>query len=144
MSVSSATSSPAPVTPTSSSISLPSTTTKVPVPPKQKPVNVFSNDGSFLERFQRNKRVEEEEKRKAELALARKRQFADRFKNRGKRHFPPPDTPSAVGTTDEQENPAKKPKFDGTSLLTDYRKEVRKQDGKVLKDVGTGVRPLIK
>ncbi|KAI6108517.1 hypothetical protein EV401DRAFT_2000243 [Pisolithus croceorrhizus] len=57
MSVSSATSSPAPVTPTSSSISLPSTTTKVPVPPKQKPVNVFSNDGSFLERFQRNKRV---------------------------------------------------------------------------------------
>ncbi|KAI6098193.1 hypothetical protein F5141DRAFT_1147172 [Pisolithus sp. B1] len=143
MSVSSATSSPAPVTPTSS-ISLPSTTTKVPVPPKQKPVNVFSNDGSFLERFQRNKRVEEEEKRKAELALARKRQFADRFKNRGKRHFPPPDTSSAVGTTDEQENPAKKPKFDGTSLLTDYRKEVRKQDGKVLKDVGTGVRPLIK
>ncbi|KAI5991112.1 hypothetical protein EDD15DRAFT_1113250 [Pisolithus albus] len=142
MSVSSATSSPAPVTPTSSSISLPLTTVKAPVPPKQKPVNVFSNDGSFLERFQRNKR-EEEEKRKAELALARNRQFADRFKNRGKRHFPTSDTSSAVAPTDEQENPAKKPKLDGTPLLN-YQKEVHKQDGKILKDVGTGVRPLVK
>jgi hypothetical protein len=28
-----------------------------PVPPKAKPTNVFSNDGSFLERFQRTKKV---------------------------------------------------------------------------------------
>ncbi|KAI6044905.1 hypothetical protein EDC04DRAFT_274198 [Pisolithus marmoratus] len=139
MSVSSGTSSPAPATPTSSFISLPCTTTKAPaVPPKQKPVNVFSNDGSFLERFQRNRR-EDEEKRKAELALARKRQFADRFRNRGKRHLPPPDTSLTVTTTDAQESPAKKPKLDGT--LVNYQKDVHSQDGRILKDAGTGVRP---
>jgi hypothetical protein len=39
----------------SSSTSLPSTASKVPS--KSKPVNVFSNDGSFLERFQRSTQV---------------------------------------------------------------------------------------
>ncbi|KAG2337050.1 hypothetical protein BDR05DRAFT_805332 [Suillus weaverae] len=57
-----------PITTISSSTSLPGTSSKVP--PKPKPVNVFSNDGSFLERFQRSKK-EKEDKRKAEEALAR-------------------------------------------------------------------------
>jgi hypothetical protein len=56
------------------------------IPPKAKPTNVFSNDGSFLERFQRTKKVrdifydveytkrlyfmkEEEEKKKEQEAL---------------------------------------------------------------------------
>ena len=39
----------------SSSTSLPSTASKAPS--KSKPVNVFTNDGSFLERFQRGKQV---------------------------------------------------------------------------------------
>ncbi|KAL4073316.1 hypothetical protein V8B97DRAFT_2016877 [Scleroderma yunnanense] len=169
--------SPAPPTPSTT------TTTAAaskPAPPKQKPVNVFSNDGSFLERFQRPKK-EDEEKRKTEEALTRKRQFADRFvsyflqtprdarltrtlyaqKNRGKRHLPPPDTSPAVTTIDAQESPAKKPKLDeaplsessyatcsvasyGYAFAANYQKEVRNQEGRILKDTGTGVRPLVK
>ncbi|KAG1858657.1 hypothetical protein C8R48DRAFT_264282 [Suillus tomentosus] len=79
------------------------------VPPKPKPVNVFSNDGSFLERFQRS-RKEEEDKRKAEEALARQRQFDERFRKRGKRQQP--DTSSIV----TQGKPTKKVKFDGAPL----------------------------
>ncbi|KAG2070266.1 hypothetical protein BDR04DRAFT_607282 [Suillus decipiens] len=96
-----------PIAATFSSTSLPGTSSKVP--PKPKPVNVFSNDGSFLERFQRNKK-EEENKRKAEEALARKKQFDDRFRKRGKRHQP--DTSS----TDTKGKPTKKVKVDGASL----------------------------
>ncbi|KIJ64570.1 hypothetical protein HYDPIDRAFT_154231 [Hydnomerulius pinastri MD-312] len=127
-----------PLTATSSLTSLPSTSSKVP--PKPKPVNVFSNDGSFLERLQRNKK-EEEDKRKAEEALAKKRHFVERFRNRGKR--PPPDSSPAVTSTDSQESPAKKAKVDNAPL-TDYQKEVRDYAGRSLKDTGTGVRPLVK
>ncbi|KAH7924516.1 hypothetical protein BV22DRAFT_1090721, partial [Leucogyrophana mollusca] len=104
---------------------------------KIKPTNVFTNDGSFLERFQRNKK-EEDEKKKQEEALARKRQFDDRFKRRGKR--PPPDSCSSV--TIPETPPAKKSKTD--EPLTDYQKEVRGYAGRSLKDAGTGVRPLVK
>ncbi|KAN0074638.1 hypothetical protein V8E55_011687 [Tylopilus felleus] len=123
----------------SSSTSLPSTTSKAPAKPK--PVNVFSNDGSFLERFQRSKQ-EEEDKRKAEEALAKKRQFADRFKTRGKRP-PPPDSPHAVTSTDLDPTPAKKARL-GDVPSSEYQKEVRDQAGRILKDTGTGVRPLVK
>ncbi|KAG1860174.1 hypothetical protein DFJ58DRAFT_279852 [Suillus subalutaceus] len=96
-----------PIMATSSSTPPPGTSSSK-VPPKPKPVNVFSNDGSFLERFQRSKK-EEEDKRKAEEALARKRQFDDRFRKRGKR--PQPDSSSTV----TQGKPAKKVKVDGAS-----------------------------
>ncbi|GJF00322.1 hypothetical protein PsYK624_166070 [Phanerochaete sordida] len=56
--------------------------------PKPKPVNIFSNDGTFLERFQRMKR-DEEDRKKQEEALARKREFDNRFRKRGKRPSPP-------------------------------------------------------
>ncbi|KAJ8582313.1 hypothetical protein M405DRAFT_572737 [Rhizopogon salebrosus TDB-379] len=91
--------------------SLPSTVvSKVPLKPK--PVNVFSNDGSFPERFQRKKK--EENKQKAEEALARKRQFDERFRKRGKRRQP--DTSSAATPTEIHVRPAKKVKVDATSL----------------------------
>ncbi|PFH51218.1 hypothetical protein AMATHDRAFT_59484 [Amanita thiersii Skay4041] len=89
---------------------------------KSKPVNVFTNDGSFLERFQRNKK-EEEEKKKQEEILHRKKYFDNRFKNRGKRprteDTPEPDNASPIsnGTsaspvTPDVNNPVKKPKTD--------------------------------
>ncbi|KAH7885490.1 hypothetical protein F5I97DRAFT_1398752 [Phlebopus sp. FC_14] len=130
-----------PLTASSSSSSLPVTSSKVP--PKPKPVNVFSNDGSFLERFQRNKK-EEEDKRKADEALAKKREFVDRFRKRGKRP-PAPDSSPAVTSTDPQENPAKRAKVDHDAPLN-YQKEVREFAGTMgnLKDTGTGVRPMVK
>ncbi|KAF9646680.1 hypothetical protein BDM02DRAFT_3118329 [Thelephora ganbajun] len=82
----------------SSSTSLPMTTPK----PKIPKVNVFSNDGSFLERLHKLKRGEVEKKKHAEI-LQQKRDFGDRFKNRGKR--PPPvatgPSPSSVTSSDE-------------------------------------------
>ncbi|KAI9568520.1 hypothetical protein HD554DRAFT_2172308 [Boletus coccyginus] len=174
----------------SSSTSL-STTAKAPSKPK--PVNVFSNDGSFLERFQRS-RQEDDDKRKAEEALARLIVFSfsaialgaeiafararppgrnnsqidscvpsrphptfaltlgppppptHTQKNRGKR--PPPDSPRAVTSTDlgANDSPAKRPKLDDAPLpqASEYQKWVRDHAGRVLKDGGTGVRPLVK
>ncbi|GBE82978.1 hypothetical protein BKA93DRAFT_725900 [Sparassis latifolia] len=103
---------------------------------KAKPANVFSNDGSFLERFQHIKK-DEEEKKKQEEMLAQKRGFDERFKKRGKR--PLPDTASSTPTT---ETSAKKPKVD--KPMTQYQKEVRNYAGRSLKDNGIGVRPLVK
>ncbi|KAK2463371.1 hypothetical protein APHAL10511_004597 [Amanita phalloides] len=51
---------------------------------KAKAVNVFTNDGSFLQRFQRSKK-EEEDKDKQDEIMNRKKNFENRFKNRGKR-----------------------------------------------------------
>ncbi|EJF63259.1 hypothetical protein BD309DRAFT_989486 [Dichomitus squalens] len=145
--------------------------------PKPKPVNVFSNDGSFLERFQRLKK-EEDEKKKQEEILAkcgsftlnlsciatnhlrlphRKREFDNRFKNRGKRRSP--DTSSSTPAT---ENPAKKAKVEeplsesshsGIASVSDestertqdqYKKELQNYADRSLKDSGIGVRPLVK
>ncbi|KDQ62832.1 hypothetical protein JAAARDRAFT_203863 [Jaapia argillacea MUCL 33604] len=103
---------------------------------KPKPTNVFSNDGSFLERFQRLKR-EEEEKKKQEDAVAKKRNFDQRFKNRGKR--PSPDSTVSTSTTDE---PAAK-KAKGEEPKTQYEREVKSYTSS-LKDNGIGVRPLVK
>jgi len=101
-------------------------------PTKAKPLNVFSNDGSFLERFQRTKK-EEDEKRKHDEMIARKRAFDDRFRNRCKRKAPPPTEPT------EPIPPAKKAKE-----LTQYEKEVKSYEGRSLKDQGIGIRPLVK
>ncbi|KAI0683260.1 hypothetical protein BC835DRAFT_1296479 [Cytidiella melzeri] len=124
--------------PAPSSSSSPSTaTSKLPINlPKSRPSNVFSNDGSFLERFQHLKK-DEEEKKKQEETLARKREFDNRFKRRGKR--PPPDTASSTAVT---ENPAKKVKVD--EAMTKYQQEVQNYAGRSLKDDGIGVRPLVK
>lgn len=110
--------------------------------------NVFSNDGSFLERFQRLKREEDEKKKQQEL-LERKKQFADRFKHRGKRgHSEMSESSgsaeasgsgSGSGRSESVSDggaltpdvPSKKPKVDGSSSsssvepkpLNEYQKE---------------------
>ncbi|KAI0059616.1 hypothetical protein BV25DRAFT_1828882 [Artomyces pyxidatus] len=112
--------------------------TTPPTPPKIKPGNVFSNDGSFIERFQRLKK-EEDEKKKQEETAARKRSFDSRFKNRGKRASP--DDKNTSDTADD--HPAKKVK--GDTPLSQYEKEVKGYSGgRILKEDGMGVRPLVK
>jgi len=106
---------------------------------KTKAANVFSNDGSFLQRFQHLKK-DEEEKKKQEDTMAKKRAFDNRFKNRGKR--PAPDESDSSPSTATTENPSKKPKAD--SNLTKYEKEMKNFAGRSLKDDGIGVRPLVK
>ncbi|KAH9841706.1 uncharacterized protein C8Q71DRAFT_738355 [Rhodofomes roseus] len=103
--------------------------------PKPKAVNVFSNDGSFLERFQRIKKDEEEQKQQEEI-LAKKRNFDERFKRRGKR--PSPDATNSEPAT---EPAAKKPKVD--EPRNQYEKEVKSYAAS-LKDNGAGIRPLVK
>ncbi|KAF8881904.1 hypothetical protein BD779DRAFT_1544940 [Infundibulicybe gibba] len=105
------------------------------VPPK--PKNVFSNDGSFLERF---RQLKEEDDRKKDLeVLERKKKFDNRFRNRGKR--PPPATSSSSDDQPERQ-PAKRPKISPTS---DYGEQVKSfGGGRNLQDTGTGVRPLFK
>ncbi|KAF8228792.1 hypothetical protein L208DRAFT_1403164 [Tricholoma matsutake] len=108
------------------------------IPRKAKPTNVFSNDGSFLERFQRI-RKEEEDKKKEQEALDKKRNFDNRFRNRGKRP-PPNSTLNSEPALDDL--PAKRMKPDGPP--TDYQRELKTFDGRSLKSLGTGVRPLVK
>lgn len=115
----------------------PSSSASSKPPPKPKPTNVFSNDGSFLERFQRIQK-DEEEKKKQEEILARKRTFDSRFKQRGKR--PSPDSSDSKSTTID--SPAKKIKTDAP--MSQYEREVKSYAGRSLKDDGIGVRPLVK
>ncbi|KAL0961466.1 hypothetical protein HGRIS_006410 [Hohenbuehelia grisea] len=128
--------------------SSPATATSRPtVKPAQKPVNVFSNDGSFLERFQRTKK-EEEEKRKQEDVVAQKRNFDSRFKNRGKRPLPTDSADnefSSSSTRVDEVSPNKKLKADTESKpLSEYEKQLKSYSGHIIKDSGMGVRPLVK
>ncbi|KAH9480768.1 hypothetical protein JR316_0007368 [Psilocybe cubensis] len=125
-----------------------------PKPKGAKPPNVFSNDGSFLDRIRRSMK-EEEDKKKEKEALERKKHFADRFKTRGKR--PPPTSiqsaASDTTTPETDESPTKKLKLDGElgmdkggreeAAQAEYHKAMESYPGS-LKDGGTGVRPLIK
>ncbi|KAI0040110.1 hypothetical protein FA95DRAFT_1585117 [Auriscalpium vulgare] len=105
---------------------------------KPKPTNVFSNDGSFLERFQRLQKDEEERKKQDEL-LEKKRTFDNRFKNRGKRSSP--DDPSSKTSADDP--PSKKARADAP--MSQYEKELKSYNGgRILKEDGMGVRPLVK
>ncbi|KAK0462047.1 uncharacterized protein EV420DRAFT_1528484 [Desarmillaria tabescens] len=106
----------------------------IPPPPKPKPgvkpVNVFSNDGSFLDRIRRSMK-EIDEKRKREEDLERKRNFDNRFRNRGKRPHPAADSTPA-------DPPAKKQKSGNISVKTEYQKLVENYSGRNLKDDGAG------
>ncbi|KIM40996.1 hypothetical protein M413DRAFT_157741 [Hebeloma cylindrosporum] len=129
-----------------------------PQPPQQQrkktpPGNVFSNDGSFLDRINREMKEGDDKKKKQE-ALERKKNFADRFKNRGKRPPPPPPTDSADTTPEIEESPYKKTKVtrnddegakrkDGTTAQEKYHKAIESYPTS-LKDGGTGVRSLAK
>ncbi|KAG8935758.1 hypothetical protein FRC03_006443 [Tulasnella sp. 419] len=127
-------SSPSPNTPPTKSAILTTSNTSTVASAKSKPVNIFSNDGSFLERFQRSKK-EEDEKKKQEELLTKKRAFDNRFKNRGKR----PAEASPAETSSDPDHPSKKIKS-----LSQYEKEVKSYEGRSLKDNGTGIRPLVK
>ncbi|KAK0487821.1 hypothetical protein IW261DRAFT_1450160 [Armillaria novae-zelandiae] len=106
----------------------------IPPPPKPKPavkpVNVFSNDGSFLDRIQRSMK-ESDENRKREEELQRKRNFDNRFRNRGKRPLPAADSTPA-------DPPTKKQKSDSSSVKTEYQKLVENYPGRNLKGDGAG------
>ncbi|KIJ57126.1 hypothetical protein M422DRAFT_40646 [Sphaerobolus stellatus SS14] len=104
---------------------------------RRRPVNVFSNDGSFLQRFQRIKK-EEEDKKKAEDAANRKRHFEDRFRKRGKRPASEADVTEGSETV-----PPKKVKANEQSSMSQYQKELKSYNSS-LKDNGNGVRPLVK
>ncbi|KAH9924325.1 uncharacterized protein BXZ73DRAFT_91313 [Epithele typhae] len=150
--------------PAPSSSTTPAPPSKPNAPPKPKPVNVFSNDGSFLERFQRLKKEEDEKKKQEDVITKcvsnpccvamdlicsrhrRKREFDSRFKNRGKRRSP--DTSSPAPAT-ESPTPAKKAKVEEPlsapfSSATVYQKELQNYADRSLKDSGIGVRPLVK
>ncbi|PLW19859.1 hypothetical protein PCANC_05921 [Puccinia coronata f. sp. avenae] len=133
--------SPAPSTPGSQAPASSSTTAINPATKKKeitavqaakaKAMNVFTSDGSFLERFKKMKE-EEVEKKKQEDALARKQAYEQRIKNRGKRTADPNDSSSTAkkGKTEEEDNA--------------YLREVRKLQGHSLRDEGAGVRALVK
>ncbi|GAA5919960.1 hypothetical protein JCM1841_004395 [Sporobolomyces salmonicolor] len=105
---------------------------KKPAPPP-KPTNIFSNDGSFLERFKKNNTpTGDQEKEQREKALAQKKALEDRFKKRGKR-------PAAV-----DDGAASKKKKDDDSGLTDYQKEVKRLEARSLKSEGYEMRPMLK
>ncbi|BGP00123.1 hypothetical protein RTBOTA2_003682 [Rhodotorula toruloides] len=130
--------SPAPAKQLSPSPSTSASTPVVPAKkgaePPQKPRNLFSNDGSFLERFKKNAvPTADQEKKEREEVLARKKALEERFKKRGKRH--------ADSTADA---PAGKKKKDDEEGLTEYQKEVRRLEARTLKDEGYGSRALLK
>ncbi|KAI5123143.1 hypothetical protein M0805_000846 [Coniferiporia weirii] len=112
---------------------------------KPKPTNVFSDDGSFLERFQRVKR-EDEDKKKRDQELESKRMFESRFRNRGKRRAPSAE-PTLVDSSDSASAStsasSKKAKLETEKPLTAYEKEVKSYSDS-LKDNGMGIRPLVK
>ncbi|GAA5872935.1 hypothetical protein JCM8547_003268 [Rhodosporidiobolus lusitaniae] len=119
-------------TPEASSSSASVVAAKKTAPPPPKPVNIFSSDGSFLERMKANKGLTpaEKEKEEKDKAIARKKALEDRFKKRGKR------------PADSSADPAaKKKKDDG---LTEYEKEVKKLESRTLKDSGYDMRPMLK
>ncbi|KAF8963014.1 hypothetical protein BDZ97DRAFT_1822612 [Flammula alnicola] len=98
---------------------------------------------------------EEEDKKKTQEALERKKHFADRFKTRGKRPPPPSESPTSAAANPEIEgSPKKKRKLsssnvketkelEDTSAQAEYHRAVESYPSS-LQDTGTGVRPFIK
>ncbi|KAI5474409.1 hypothetical protein MNV49_003377 [Pseudohyphozyma bogoriensis] len=139
---STSTSTPAPPPTASTSTSKPSSSSSAAAAPPAAaagaplPPNVFSNDGSFLDRF---KTAGGKEKDQEKTILERKKAQNDRFKNRGKRPSAPAsstDAPAKKKSKDEEEEVG----------LSEYAKEVRRRAKMLegLRDEGVGIRPLNK
>ncbi|GAA5962449.1 hypothetical protein JCM3765_004300 [Sporobolomyces pararoseus] len=112
---------------------------KGPATAPQKPANVFSNDGSFLERFKKSTAPPVDlEKQEREKALARKKAMEDRFKKRGKR------SATTASTDDASPNSKKQKSENDDANLTAYQKEVKRLNARSLKDEGYEMRPLLK
>ncbi|KAF0392008.1 hypothetical protein F8M41_010669 [Gigaspora margarita] len=110
------------------------------VPSSTPAINIFSNDGSFLDRFKKMK-AEEDEKKKQLGALERKKAFEDRIKNRGKRKNQPTDEepdPKRVTLEDNERSETLDPKANA------YLKEMQKYSERLCKDDSGHVRPLVK
>ncbi|CAG8513319.1 7355_t:CDS:2, partial [Acaulospora morrowiae] len=110
------------------------------VPSSTPAINIFSNDGSFLDRFKKMK-AEEDEKKKQLDALERKKAFEDRIKNRGKRKSQPTDEepdPKRVTLEDVERGETLDPKANA------YLKEMQKYNERLCKDDTGHVRPLVK
>ncbi|KAJ3341506.1 hypothetical protein HDU93_004665 [Gonapodya sp. JEL0774] len=99
---------------------------KKPLVPQQ----VFSNDGSFLERFKLLKGIEDE-KKKAQESLKRRRDWEDSLKRRGKRKK------AQVGEDGEKAGD------EADAAASAYLKEMKQYTSRLLKD-DTGPRPLVK
>ncbi|KDR83078.1 hypothetical protein GALMADRAFT_238889, partial [Galerina marginata CBS 339.88] len=87
--------------------------------------------------------------KKEQDALERKKNFGNRFRNRGKRPHPPQSPPSNSDTTPETEEAPKKkkkvsdePAKEDNSSQAEYHKAMNSYPTS-LKDHGTGVRPLV-
>ncbi|KAF8802574.1 hypothetical protein BYT27DRAFT_7196499, partial [Phlegmacium glaucopus] len=95
--------------------------------PSTKALNVFSDDGSFLNRIKRNtiNQKGEEDKKKEQEALERKKAFDSRFKNRGKRPLPTSSNPTHTSdvTPDNEEPPSKKVKYSDKSTKQDVKSQ---------------------
>ncbi|KAG0654290.1 hypothetical protein C6P46_001810 [Rhodotorula mucilaginosa] len=132
-----------------------------PAAASAKPKNLFTNDGSFLERFKKNAvPTPDQEKKEREEALARKKALEERFKRRGKRpssasaSTSPTDgataSPSPTDDTSSSSSSKRRRTEDGSGSgggerpLTEYEKEVRKLESRLLKDEGSSLRPLMK
>ncbi|CAG8443004.1 17293_t:CDS:2 [Cetraspora pellucida] len=110
------------------------------VPSSTPAINIFSNDGSFLDRFKKMK-AEEDEKKKQLGALERKKAFEDRIKNRGKRKNQPTDEeldPKRVTLEDNERGETLDPKANA------YLEEMQKYSERLCKDDSGHVRPLVK
>ncbi|KWU41192.1 hypothetical protein RHOSPDRAFT_37276 [Rhodotorula sp. JG-1b] len=124
-----------------------------PAAASAKPKNLFTNDGSFLERFKKNAvPTPDQEKKEREEALARKKALEERFKRRGKRpsaasaSTSPPDGATSPSTAEDASSKRRRTEdgSGGERPLTEYEKEVRKLESRLLKDEGSSLRPLMK
>ncbi|KAJ3188211.1 hypothetical protein HDU85_005361 [Gaertneriomyces sp. JEL0708] len=98
--------------------------------------STFANDGSFVERF-RQMQTEQDEKRKRQDAIEKKKQWEASFRQRGKR--------KKQADAEDSKNKAAKTQADLDATASAYLREMRKMkeqlpDG----DSGSGVRPLVK
>ncbi|CAG8434643.1 12371_t:CDS:2 [Ambispora gerdemannii] len=151
----------------SNSITSSISTTKTTVSSKNMPsstpaINIFSNDGSFLDRFKKMKAEEDEKKKQREALessalavqrcdfwrfvrwdteLMKKKAFEDRIRNRGKRKSPPTedvDQDPKRTNVEVEDNETLDPKANA------YLKEMQKYNERLCKDDSGHVRPLVK
>lgn len=117
-----------------------------------KKINTFSNDGSFLARFQQLK-ADDKGSPSAESAVERKKIMEDRFRNRGKKrssggsaepHQASPEARSSSAVQEEDPTSTKRQRDTKPNEDSEYLREVRNLEKSSLKDSGAGVRALVK
>ncbi|GAA97008.1 hypothetical protein E5Q_03682 [Mixia osmundae IAM 14324] len=104
-----------------------------------KPIkNIFSNDGSFLDKFSKVTALDVQQQRERE-ALQRRKDLANRFKKRGKASAPPAlDQNAKRAKTDSSASPQL------SAHEQAYLREVANAKGASLKDHGEGQHSLLR